>query len=250
MVAASSGAAPHDVGGLLRALRPVLVPEAVEQPAARVSLVGRGQTVERIAGTLTLAGVSVSISEAVPASGSVPATGLGTTHPTDLGIAVGHYVLDPESYGFWLRRDLPHLPVVFGDDSVQIGPIVEPGKTGCLYCVEHHRRDADPSWQAIASQLWGKRAESETPLVSAEVAAKVARLVLGRLELGRQPARVAARSFRLAVGSGELTRRDWMPHPECGCVAIPAAASAGRPETDSAPGSGQPTTAAVSAWPA
>jgi hypothetical protein len=254
MIAESSGASEQDVAALLRKLKLLLVPEAVEPPAARVSIVGRGQTVERIAGILALAGVSVTVSATV------------TSEPTDLGIVVGHYVLDPESYGFWLRRDLPHLPVVFGDDSVQLGPIVEPGSTPCLYCLEHYRRDADASWSAIASQLWGRRAASETPLVSAEVAARVARLVLGRLESGRlesgrlesgrlesgrqsghRPGRAgAARSFRLAVDSGELTRRDWMPHPDCGCVAIPGISSAGRPGTDSAPDSGQPTTVAVS----
>ena len=75
-----------------------------------------GPTVERIATRSLSAGVRVAVGASTP-----------PTTTCDLGIAVGHYVLDPESYGFWLRRDLPHLPVVFGDDSVTIGPLVEPG---------------------------------------------------------------------------------------------------------------------------
>jgi bacteriocin biosynthesis cyclodehydratase domain-containing protein len=235
MIAGSSGASAQDVSDLLRRLKTLLLSETIEQPARRVAIVGSGPTADRIAHTLALAGMSVTVNARAVDDGS------------DLGIAVGHYVLDPDNYGFWLRRDLPHLPVVFGDDSVQIGPLVEPGNSPCLYCLEHYRREADASWSAIASQLWGRRAQSETPLVSVEVAARVARLVTQRLERGRPTARsMTARSFRLAVDSGEVTRRDWMPHPECGCVAL----SADRPGNDSAPGSDRPRTVSVSASPA
>ncbi len=246
MIAGSSEADDQGVSGLLRTLKPLLLPDTPERTVARVSVVGSGPTVEHIAATLALAGVTVSVGSVAP-------------EPADLGIVVGHYVLDPDSYGYWLRRDLPHVPVIFGDDSVQIGPIVEPGRTPCLYCLEHYRRDADASWSAIASQLWGRRAFSETPLVAAEVAARVARMVVTRLAVGRAHTRaMTARSFRLAVESGEVTRRDWMPHPECGCIAVSAdpvsadpvsadPVSAGRPGSGSAPDSDRPTTTSVSA---
>ena len=240
MIASSSGASANDVSALLRTLKLLLIADEPIGAAHRVSIVGAGQTVERIANTLALAGVQVSVSSSVSASAG--------EDECDLGVVVGHYVLDPESYGFWLRRDLPHLPVVFGDESVMIGPLVEPGSSPCLYCLEHHRRDSDASWSAIASQLWGRRARSETPLAGAEVATRVARLVLARLESGR-PARptMSARSFQLGVETGEVTRREWMPHPDCGCVAMPVGfvpaefgLSADRPETGSPRGSVRP----------
>jgi bacteriocin biosynthesis cyclodehydratase domain-containing protein len=238
MIASSSGASATDVSALLRTLKLLLVADEPVVAARRVSIVGSGQTVERIANTLALAGTQVSVSASVSESVA--------DDDCDLGVVVGHYVLDPESYGFWLRRDLPHLPVVFGDESVMIGPMVEPGSSPCLYCLEHHRRDSDASWSAIASQLWGRRARSETPLASTEVASRVARLVLGRLESGR-PARrtMSARSFQLATETGEVTRREWMPHPDCGCVAVPpgfapAGFSADLPETGSPRGSARP----------
>jgi bacteriocin biosynthesis cyclodehydratase domain-containing protein len=218
MIATSNGATVQDVTSLLEGLEPLLLPQPIPTQDAvpfRVSIVGRGPTVDRIATGLTLAGVQVSVSRAVSDGMS--------DDPCDLGIAVGHYVLDPESYGFWLRRDLPHLPVLFGDDSVMIGPVVDGGRTACLYCLEHFRRDSDASWSAIASQLWGRRTRSETPLVSGEVSALVIRLVLKRLAAGRPTGGpLSARSFRLAVETGDLTRREWMPHPECGCAAVPS----------------------------
>jgi bacteriocin biosynthesis cyclodehydratase domain-containing protein len=247
MIASSSGASATDVSALLRTLKLLLVVDEPVPPVHRVSIVGTGPTVERIATTLALAGVRVSVSSSVTES----VTELATDDECDLGIVVGHYVLDPESYGFWLRRDLPHLPIVFGDESVMIGPMVEPGNSPCLYCLEHHRRDSDASWSAIASQLWKRRARSETPLASTEVATRVARLVLARLESGR-PARhtMSARSFQLAVGTGEVTRREWMPHPDCGCVTVPAGFSADPPGTGSPHGLDRPRRVEAGALPA
>ncbi|HEX4401710.1 MAG TPA: TOMM precursor leader peptide-binding protein [Galbitalea sp.] len=246
MIASSSGASINDVSALLRTLKLLLVADEPIGAAPRVSIVGTGQTVERIANTLALAGAEVSVSRSVADSAA--------EDDCDLGVVVGHYVLDPESYGFWLRRDLPHLPVVFGDEAVMIGPMIEPGSSPCLYCLEHHRRDTDASWSAIASQLWGRRARSETALASTEVATRVARLVHARLELGRPAHRTtSARSFQLVVETGEVTRREWMPHPDCGCIAVPGdirpggfgpggfGLSADPPETGSPRGSVRPT---------
>jgi bacteriocin biosynthesis cyclodehydratase domain-containing protein len=233
MIASSSGAGEREVVSLLKRLDGLLVTPADPTPAPRVAISGSGPTVERIADALAIAGVQVSVGGAIPDASC------------DLGLAVGHYVLDPDSYGFWLRRDLPHLPVLFGDDSVTIGPLVEPGSTACLYCLEHYRRDADASWSAIASQLWGRHSESETQLASIEVAARVARLAVRRLAGERAS---VATSIRLDVATGETTARTWLPHPECGCIDLPNNLSRpgeDRPGTGLARDSGRPRTVAA-----
>jgi len=239
MIARAGGGTDEDAAGLLQRLAPILVEPLLRPPAPApaVAIVGAGQTTQRIANMLAQSGVRVEVSTRA------------TEEPCDLGIAIGHYVLDPDSYGFWLRRDVPHLPVIFGDDSVTIGPLVEPGITACLYCLEHHRRDAVAQWSAIAAQLWGRRATSETPLGSREVAALVGRMALRRLRDGPEPRQkgAAATSFRLDVETGEIVRRVWMPHPECGCIELPAAASAGRPKTAKAADPALPTTVEVGA---
>jgi bacteriocin biosynthesis cyclodehydratase domain-containing protein len=266
MIARSSGAAEGDVERLLERLAPVLLPDpALAEPVQStnsaptrptqmtlvrppiVAIAGHGRTVEQIASTLTEAGIRVTVS-ATPSDG-----------PCDLGVAVGHYVLDPVAYGFWLRRDLPHLPVTFGDGDATVGPLVEPGSTPCLYCLEHYRRDADASWSAIASQLWGRQSAAETALVSGEVAAMASRIVVRRLgiadlgtagpEHGGEPhlEPAAGASFRIEAETGSVTRREWMPHPECGCTGTFPSAAAGiagatavRPESGSAADSAQP----------
>jgi bacteriocin biosynthesis cyclodehydratase domain-containing protein len=247
MIATSAGASEREVAALLRAVKPVLRPDEPEPAQLRIRILGAGQTVERVAALLALSGAEVTVGADMGADMGADAD----DPPADFGIAIGHYVLDPEVYGFWLRRDIPHLPVVFGDDSVLIGPLVEPGTSPCLYCLEFYRREADASWSAIASQLWGRHSSAETSLVAAETAARVARLVLRRLTVGRSPGRTqAARSFRIAADTGEVTRRDWIPHPGCGCVAVPVPnggeLNADPPGTGSAAGSVRPRTVEAS----
>jgi bacteriocin biosynthesis cyclodehydratase domain-containing protein len=238
MIATASGAEERDTVRLLKQLDPLLLPAPQPVSQHRVSIVGSGPTVDQLASALAIAGVQVVVGASVADPGC------------DLGVAVGHYVLDPQSYGFWLRRDLPHLPVLFGDESATVGPLVEPGVTACLYCLEHYRRDADASWSAIASQLWGRRGCAETPLLAMEVAARVARSVLRRLDGVRS---ASATSVRIDVATGEATRRMWLPHPDCGCIALPAEqqhpddVSAERPGIGLARDSDRPMTAAVAA---
>ena len=134
----------------------------------------------------------------------------------DLAVMVGHYVLSPSLHSVWLRRDIPHLPVVVADGSVTVGPLIEPGSGPCLLCLELHHRDADAAWPAVASQLLGRRAFAEPALVASEAASLAARAVLGRL----RGIRSAADSVRIDAASGERTTTGWLPHPECGCRGI------------------------------
>jgi bacteriocin biosynthesis cyclodehydratase domain-containing protein len=202
LVAQAAGATASDAMLLLGQLGPLLAPVVGLAPSPSIVLAGRGPTADRIVDSLTETGVTVRRS---------------LDHECDLAIAVGHYVFDPELYGFWLRRDIPHLPVLFADGVATIGPLVEPGSGPCLYCVEFYRRDTDARWSTLASQLWGRRSSAETALVSREVSALVARLALNRLEGGPTPATGTATSLRLDARDGSIVRREWLPHPDCGC---------------------------------
>jgi bacteriocin biosynthesis cyclodehydratase domain-containing protein len=261
MVASASGASEEDIAALLEELRPVLAasPGSGPSPKSTIAMVGRGPTVERIARTLTQEGLQVLVASrateapgasaiSIASAGSTASTGstayAGSTtsaarassrggsrsrkgddhNDTALGIAVGHYVLDPDVYGYWLRRDIPHLPVIFTDSSVTIGPLIEPGIGPCLYCLERYRSENDPMWPTLATQLWGRHSVTETPLLSREVAARVARTVVNRLRDGRPG---AAMLVRLDAERGTATYREELPHPQCGCREVPNAARPG-----------------------
>ena len=52
-----------------------------------------------------------------------------------------------------MRRDIPHLLVSLNGSRAQLGPLVVPGQTPCVRCLDLHRTDQDPAWPALVQQL-------------------------------------------------------------------------------------------------
>lgn len=225
MIAKRSRADPATVDALLRKLSPVLErAPAVEAIGGLVVLDGEGRTAGRVVGLLRAAGVDVR-------------SGLSWSDPliaaASLAVVVGSYAIEPSRHGRWLRRDVPHLPVVFGDGGVSVGPLVVPGGGPCVRCVDLHRRDADPAWPAMAAQLHERPRPGETELVRDAVAAVTAALVIARLAGGETIApsgpQAAALSTRFEHTSGSWVTQEHMPHPECGCLGLPVSPRASLP---------------------
>jgi bacteriocin biosynthesis cyclodehydratase domain-containing protein len=206
MIAHSAGLDNLALHALLAALAPALT-KPVAPVIERVSVCGSGETAGRIADILRRSGSHVNVED----PGSAPTD-------VDLAVILAHFVIEPELHGAWLRRDIPHLPVVFGDRMVRIGPLVRPGSGPCLYCLELHRRDLDAARPAIAAQLWGRTSPVETPLVSAEVASLTARLAL--TPFGSPGAIDSGPAVELDTATGETTTARWSVHPACGCTGV------------------------------
>ena len=206
--------APSQARELLDALAPALLPaaESTAEPLV-VALSGTGPLAEDLARILGGSGVHVLTSPRVEAL---------VDEGADLAVAVAHYVLAPELHAVWLRRDVPHLPIVFSDSAVRVGPLVEPGSGPCLRCLELHHRDRDIAWPAIATQLVGRRGAAESALLASEGAAAAARLILHRLSLDRLGGgeRASSVSLRIDAATGERTSTTWRQHPDCGCRGI------------------------------
>src|ERR1700754_4054106 len=131
MIAKAAGADAADAAALLAALEHDLVP-ARRASVPRVEVFGDGPVATALA---ALVGDHTSVG------------------PPEFAILVADWVVSPADHGSWLRRDIPHLPVVLGDSGATIGPFLEPGSCPCLLCVHRARADADPAWPPIASQL-------------------------------------------------------------------------------------------------
>jgi bacteriocin biosynthesis cyclodehydratase domain-containing protein len=143
----------------------------------------------------------------------------------EIAVIVAHFVIEPEDHGRWLRRDIPHLAVVFGDETVCVGPIIRPGAGPCLYCLERHRTDSDSARPAMVSQLWQRRSGLESTLVAHEVATTVARLVLAPRRAHRIEPLTAlddSATIEIDAATGERMLREWRGHPECGCGSLTA----------------------------
>jgi len=160
------------------------------------------------------------------------ASGHSSGSPTpDLVIVLGHHVLRPDLTGVWLRRDITHLPLVFGDSLVRIGPLITPGNGPCLHCVYLENTAADPAWPTLAAQLLGRKSHLETERICGEVAAIVSRL-LDNASGPNTPTPWADRlhpseglhrgeAILLEAKTGRTTRVTYPQRPECACQALP-----------------------------
>ncbi len=197
---------------------------AAAQPLA---VVGRGVGAERVAAVLAEAGHPIAL--------LTPAADLPRPRRA-AAVLVSTHVVDPHEHARWLRRDVPHLPIVFSEVAVTVGPLVLPGASPCLVCVERQRARHDPARAAIAAQLWGAPAAAETPTLALE-AALIAR--------GMLRSRSTATSVRLDAETATRTAQAWQRDVDCTCRGFsPRAEPAARRETDSEPARPAPPTAA------
>ncbi|MDP9240824.1 MAG: TOMM precursor leader peptide-binding protein, partial [Actinomycetota bacterium] len=103
-----------------------------------------------------------------------------------------------------------------------VGPLVSPGRSSCLRCADLHRRDRDPVWPAIASQLpkaHGGHIEPHDTALAAAVVGLAALQALAHLD-GGSAAQTTDGTLELALPDCRVRRRTWPPHPDCGCRAI------------------------------
>ncbi len=212
MLARDAGLTDERARDLLAALGPLLSAPAAAA-SGTVLVLGEGPTASTLADLLRDSGRLARSSARSPA----------------LVALVAAWVIGPEDAQHWLRRDVPHLPIVAADRSVTVGPLVEPGAGPCLYCVQLTYTDADPAWPAIAAQLWGRAAPRHSSLTVNAVAAFAARLLIARLDSGSPAA--TARAWRLTDEGGTISVVPQLRHPHCSCAALP--------ESDWAPGSGR-----------
>jgi len=73
-------------------------------------------------------------------------------HP-GLVVLVTMGALPPDVGEPWLRRGIPHLPLVVQGHRVQVAPLITAGRAPCLSFLDLHRRDRDAAWPTLLAQL-------------------------------------------------------------------------------------------------
>ncbi len=140
----------------------------------------------------------------------------------DLVVLIQHGTADATLADSLMSADVPHLAVVVGEDGVVVGPLVRPGLSACLRCLDLHRQDRDPDWASVLAQLRSPRGghspvDPPEETASAGLAAGLAALqVLAQLDGLSRPAAVGA-TLELELPDGLVARRPWPMHPSCGC---------------------------------
>lgn len=114
-----------------------------------------------------------------------------------------------------VQQRLPHLSVLTLAGRAVVGPLVLPGRSGCLGCVHRHRLDADPGWPVVARTL-ARQAPRAPVTISAIAAAFAVGQILDLVDGADTPVTVNGTIEWTAQGlSGR--RRSWPEHPDCGC---------------------------------
>ncbi len=111
-----------------------------------------------------------------------------------------------------------HLAVRLRDGIGVVGPLVYPGRTACLGCLDRIRGDLDPRWPAVAAQLAGRAGVADPAAATATVGLAVAQAVAA-IENGHTATLDA--TLEIDVDAGSLRRRSWSAHPDCPCGAGP-----------------------------
>lgn len=208
VLAEAAGLPPGRVDVVLSALAAALLAPSTAVDAPRVEVVGTGLSAQRIAAVLLESGFAATVRARDTRHARTT-----RRRPPHAVVLVSAHVIEPLDHQRWLRADVPHLPVVFGEAAVRVGPLVDPGRSACLACVEQQRTRADAAWPAIATQLWGAPAAAETAGLATEAAVEVVRLVRER---------TVGRSIRIDAESGERTTSRWAVSENCGCHGLPA----------------------------
>lgn len=117
----------------------------------------------------------------------------------------------------WARRSEPHVLAYVRETLGVVGPLVVPGRTTCLRCLDLHRRDRDPAWPRVAAQLADGLAVRACDVgLATMVAAQCALQVTAFFDRDEVSALAATLETRLP--GGLTRRRAWPPHPACGCL--------------------------------
>ena len=204
-------------------------------PAAAVGTVRR-DAVQGAIGRLFRRPPSPGAARRDPAEAPSPGRDPGPGPAADLVVLIEHGAADALAAEYLVGADVPHLSVVVREGTIVVGPLVLPGSSPCLRCLDLHRADRDPAWPRILAQLVAERrgpaggrlvTEAEETASSLLGASLAALQVLGHLDglhlattarglTGGRPAAVGA-TLEVELPDGLACRRDWPAHPACGC---------------------------------
>ncbi len=202
---------------------------------ARVRVHGTSRAGLQTAGLLTMAGIGQVTSTGPaprtpeqagmpppPDDPAMPALGRARSGPAsgrrpDLVIIVDTHQRDlPDQL---TRGRIPHLVAAAGEAIGVVGPLVLPGASACVRCLDLARADRDPAWPLILAQLAGRAADPLAcdAVLATTVAAQTAAQALRFIDRGAAAADTANGTIELILPDWRWRRRSWEPHQRCGC---------------------------------
>jgi hypothetical protein len=134
---------------------------------------------------------------------------LGERTDLDAVVVVTGGPLDAARTWRLMGHGIPHLSVAWEGATVTVGPLVVPGLTACLRCVDLHRTDDTPRTPRRPPPAWHGRHAEETVLTL--VAAGTAVRAVTTLVDGRGVSIATTERFTAARPAPQVEH--WPPHP-------------------------------------
>jgi len=141
----------------------------------------------------------------------------------DLAVLTGH--ADPVELAELMRNRVPHLAVRADEAIGVVGPLVAPGRSACLRCVDLSKTARDGAWPLILAQAASAAGPGASPpacdtALAAATAALAAAQALAFLDrAGPQPPVTANGTLEVVLPDWQWRRRSWLPHAACTCGA-------------------------------
>jgi hypothetical protein len=139
------------------------------------------------------------------------------------GLALCRGEPDRDALDDWVRGGLPHLVGRLVDGHAVLGPLVVPGATACLRCLDEHRADEDPDHLAVLHRYAAACRvprrdgvpDAPDPLLGALATCWAVRDLRSHLDGVRPP----TWSATLTLGGPDgLLAATWPRHPACWCA--------------------------------
>lgn len=138
----------------------------------------------------------------------------------DLVVLADALAPDPQRPAALHIAGVAHLAARLRDGVGVVGPLVLPGRSACLQCLDLHRGAVDPTWPTVAAQLIGEPGRADPACAVATVGLATAQAIAaldGTAGGGRPPTLNA--TLELDPTAGTVLRRTWAPWPGCPCGA-------------------------------
>lgn len=177
--------------------------------------IGRG-----IARVLAAAGVGqIRLGQLCPTGKSSRHVGVPTSvRRPDLVVLAG--VWPPDLAEQLVREKVPHLAAAASEAIGVVGPLVVPGRTACLRCLDYARAANDPAWPLILAQMSSRRPEPAAcdAVLAATVAAQAAGQALAAIDKTPMASAAANGTLEVVLPDWRWRRRTWSQHPACLCA--------------------------------
>jgi hypothetical protein len=147
----------------------------------------------------------------------------------DLAVLTGP--VTPDEVEALMRDRVTHLAVRAEEAIGVVGPLVEPGRSACLRCINLHKAALDPAWPKVLAQTGlgagagtgagagAVPAACDTVLAAATAALASAQALAVIDGCGPQPPAAANGTLELFLPEWQWRRRTWVPVATCTCRA-------------------------------